>query len=203
MSIVWEQEKTALTLSAAIAGLFALAGIGWGLWIDSLMILFDGAYSLVSLVLSLLSVYAARVVRRPANARFPFGHGAVEPLVIAVKGLTIALVCILSFGSAVHALLTGGRAVAADMAMLFAAVSVLGCLVTWLYLQWVHTRNGSGLIAAENRQWLMDTVLSAAVLTGFGLAWCLEQTAWSQWAVYTDPVMVILISGYFITVPVR
>lgn len=38
------RENLALTLSAVGAGLFALAGITWGgLWVDSLVILFDGA----------------------------------------------------------------------------------------------------------------------------------------------------------------
>ncbi len=203
MLMLIARENMALTLSAIAAGLFALAGISWGLWIGSLVILFDGAYSLVSVVLSLLSLYAARVIRRPACADYPFGRGAIEPLVIAVKGLVIALVCLLSMVSAVFALVEGGREVSADMAMVFAAVSVVGCLVVWLYLAWVGKRVGSGLVVAERRQWLMDTVLSAAVLIGFGVGAWLEQTAWSALAVYADPVMMVLISAYFIVVPVK
>ena len=61
------RENLALTLSAVGAGLFAFAGITLGLWVGSLVILFDGSYSLISLGLSLLSLYAARLVRRPAR----------------------------------------------------------------------------------------------------------------------------------------
>jgi len=197
------RENMALSLSAVAAGLFALAGITWGLWIDSLVILFDGAYSLVSLMLSLLSLYAARVVRRPASKEYPFGHGAVEPLVIAIKGLVITLVCLLSLASAIAAMLEGGRAVSADRALVFASVSVLGCAAVWVYLNWAECRESSGLLVAEQRQWFMDSVLSAAVLLGFGIAWWLEQSAWSAWAVYADPVMMIVISAYFILVPVK
>lgn len=197
------REKMALGLSAVAAALFAVAGIAWGLWIDSLVILFDGAYSLVSLLLSLLSLYAARMVRRPASARYPFGCGAVEPLVIAVKGVVITLVCVLSLASAIAALLKGGRVVSADKALLFASVSVVGCIAVWLYLQWVGRKEPSGLVAAEQSQWLMDSVLSAAVLVGFVVAFWLEQGAWSAWAVYADPVMMIAISVYFIFVPVK
>lgn len=197
------RENMALSLSAVAAALFAVAGITWGLWIDSLVILFDGAYSLVSLLLSLLSLYAARVVRRPASAEYPFGRGAVEPLVIAVKGLVITLVCILSLASAIAALLEGGRAVSADKALIFAAVSVVGCVAVWLYLKWAERGEPSGLIVAEQSQWFMDSVLSAAVLIGFGVAWWLEQGIWSSWAVYADPIMMIGISAYFILVPVK
>ncbi|RLK50858.1 cation diffusion facilitator family transporter [Alkalispirillum mobile] len=199
----WARENTALKLSAAIAGLFALGGVGWGLWINSLVILFDGAYSLVSLVLTLLSVYAARVVRKPANQRFPFGRGAIEPLVITVKGLTITLICLLSMASAVHALLTGGRLVEPGLAMAFAGISVLACALVWGYLRWAQRHVGSGLVTAERRQWLMDTVLSLAVLLGFGLAAALERTHWGDYAAYADPAMVLLVAGYFIVVPMK
>src|SRR5690554_1731910 len=173
------RENLALTLSAVGAGLFALAGITWGLWVDSLVILFDGAYSLIGLGLSLLSLYAARLVRRPANEDYPFGMGAVVPL------------------------LQGGRAVAADMAMIFGAVNVVGCLAVWVYLRWSSFRNDSGLVKAEQRQWLMDSALSAAVMIGFAAAWMLERSQWSELAVYADPVMMLVISVYFMTVPVK
>ncbi|MGO1499958.1 MAG: cation diffusion facilitator family transporter [Marinobacter sp.] len=197
------RENVALSLSAVAAALFAVAGISWGLWIDSLVILFDGAYSLVSLLLSLLSLYAARIVRRPASAEYPFGRGAVEPLVIAVKGLVITLVCVLSLASAIAALLEGGRAVSADKAMIFAAVNVAGCVAVWLYLKWAERGESSGLVVAEQQQWFMDTVLSTSVLIGFGAAWWLEQGAWFAWAVYADPIMMIGISACFILVPVK
>merc|ERR1712000_225414 len=106
--------------------------------------------------------YAARLVRRPANDDYPFGMGAVEPLVIAVKGLVIAVVCILSLVSAVVSLVQG-----------------------------------------EQRQWLMDSALSAAVMIGFGAAWLLERSHWAELAVYADPVMMLVISVYFMTVPVK
>ncbi|HTN33742.1 MAG TPA: cation diffusion facilitator family transporter [Marinobacter sp.] len=197
------RENTALVLSAIAAGLFALAGIIWGLWVDSLVILFDGAYSLVSLLLSLLSLYAARIIRRPACETYPFGLGAVEPLVIAVKGTVIALVCLLSMISAVASLVNGGRSVDASIALIFAGVSVVGCLAVWLYLKWSERRTPSGLVVAEHSQWLMDTVLSVAVLIGFGGAWWLEHSGWASLAVYADPVMMIVISGWFIVVPVK
>ncbi|GAL31285.1 cobalt-zinc-cadmium resistance protein [Vibrio variabilis] len=47
----------------------------------------------------------------------------------------------------------------------------------------------------------MDTLLSFAVMAGFITAWGLEQSPWSHLSVYADPVMMILISAYFIKVP--
>lgn len=197
------RENVALVLSAVAAALFAAAGIIWGIRIDSLVILFDGAYSLVSLLLSLLSLYAARIIRRPASDTYPFGFGAVEPLVIAVKGVVITLVCLLSMVSAIVSLANGGRAVNADIAMIFSAVSVVGCLAVWLYLKWAERHKTSGLIVAEHRQWLMDTMLSMAVLIGFCVAEALKPSSWASLAVYADPVMMLAISGWFIVVPIK
>ncbi len=192
-----------LILSALIAGGFAVAGIVWGLWANSLMILFDGAYSLVSLVLSLLSVYAARLLQRPANRRYPFGMVGIEPLVIAVKGLVIGVICLLSLASAIQALLSGGRETDADMALAFAAVSVVACLATWLYLCHADRQRTNGLIQAERSQWLMDTVLSGAVVIGFSIAVALQHLGQEALSHYADPIMVLLVSGYFLLVPAR
>ncbi len=199
----WLLENTSLLVSAVFAGLFAVAGIAWGLWMGSLMILFDGGYSLLSLLLSLMALYVARLIRRPGNARFPFGYAALQPLVIAVKGIAITLVCVLSLASAVRALLDGGQPVATELALLFTLVNLIGCAVCMLYLGWVAARNTSDLVRAEYQQWVMDTVLSAAVLGGFAAAFLLEQTPWAAFAVYADPVMVVLVSGYFAWIPLR
>lgn len=203
MNLLLAREKPALTLSVLVAGSFAGAGIAWGLWINSLMILFDGAYSMISLLLSLLSLYAAKVVRQPANKAYPFGRAAIQPLVIAVKGLAITLVCLVSLVSAMYALWQGGRPSNAGMGLLFAAISVVGCLAIWSYLHWVSKQLQSDLVVAEKRQWFMDAVLSAAVMLGFALTVLLNRSPWAELAVYADPLMVVLVSGYFVLVPLR
>ncbi len=40
-------------------------------------------------------------------------------------------------------------------------------------------------------------------MLGFAIAWLIERSEWSALAVYADPVMMLLISGYFMTVPVK
>lgn len=203
MSSVCSREKTALRLSALVAGLFALLSLAWGLWIDSLMILFDGAYSLISFCLSLLSAYAAQAVYQPANRRFPFGRAAIQPLVIAVKGLAIGLVCILSALAALQSLFDGGRAVSADLALGFALLSLVVCTAVWVYLRWRNPAGDSDLMNAEQSQWQMDTLLSGVVALGFAGAWLLERSAWAPWAQYVDPLLVLAVSVYFMGVPVR
>lgn len=203
MSSVNSREKTALKVSALVAGLFALFGLIWGLWIGSLMILFDGAYSLISLCLSLLSVYAAQAVYQPASRHFPFGRAAIQPLVITVKGLAIGLVCVVSALAALQALLTGGRVVSAGLALGFALLSLVVCAGVWVYLRWRDSSGESDLMNAEKSQWQMDTLLSGVVALGFAGAWLLERSAWAAVAPYVDPLLVLAVSGYFVWVPAR
>ncbi|NIY91169.1 cation diffusion facilitator family transporter [Vibrio diazotrophicus] len=193
-------EKRILTLSALISSGFAMGGLVVGLLVSSLVILFDGMYSLVSLLLTILSLIASRYIQKPSDEAFQFGRAALEPAVIAVKGAVILIVVCSSLYSAVVALFTGGE-VDVSIATLFGIVNVIGCGVAWLYMNKLHKRSASDLIDAEVKQWKMDTLLSVAVTVGFILAWLLTLSPLAEYAVYTDPVMMLAMSFYFLKVP--
>lgn len=194
-------EKRLLTFSALLASGFAGGGMVLGLLVGSLVIVFDGVYSLVSLLLTLLSLAASRYIERPSNTHFPFGKAILEPVVIAVKGLVILLVVSYSLYSAIIAMFNGGREVDASIATLFGIVNVAGCGYAWWYIANKSKRFSSGLIEAEATQWQMDTLLSVAVTLGFISAWAVSLSPYAEYAVYADPMMMILMSFYFIKVP--
>ncbi|KLN66573.1 cation transporter [Vibrio sp. VPAP30] len=194
-------EKRILTFSAILASGFAGAGLVLGLLVGSLVIVFDGVYSLVSLLLTLLSLAVSRFIERPSSRQFPFGKAVLEPVVIAVKGSVILAIVSVSLYSAVTAMFTGGREVDASIATLFGIVNVLGCGYAWWHIANKSKRFSSGLIEAESKQWQMDTLLSVAVTLGFVAAWLVSISPFAQYAVYADPMMMILMSFYFIKVP--
>lgn len=194
-------EKRVLTFSALLASGFAGAGLVLGLLVGSLVIVFDGVYSLVSLLLTLLSLAVSRFIERPSKRQFPFGKAVLEPVVIAVKGSVILAIVSVSLYSAVTAMFTGGREVDASIATLFGVVNVLGCGYAWWHIANKSKRFSSGLIEAESKQWQMDTLLSVAVTLGFVAAWLVSISPFALYAVYADPMMMILMSFYFIKVP--
>ena len=196
-------ERRALRFSAISASLFAFTGLVLGLASGSITILFDSGYSLLSLVLASLSLFALQQARKPADDHYPFGRLTVEPLAVLLKGVVIAMVCIVSLVSAVWSLLDGGRLVTLDLALMFGLVNVIGCLLTWWWLARYARVARSSLLAAELRQWQMDTWLSAAVMLGFGLTWLLTQSPWASYARFADPVMVLVIAGYFLPMPIH
>lgn len=196
-------ERRALRFSAISASLFAFTGLALGLTSGSITILFDSGYSLLSLVLASLSLFALQQARKPADDHYPFGRLTVEPLAVLLKGVVIAMVCIVSLVSALWSLLDGGRLVTLDLALMFGVVNVTGCLLTWWWLARYARVASSSLLAAELRQWQMDTWLSAAVMLGFALTWGLTQSPWASYARFADPVMVLIIAGYFLPMPIR
>ncbi|MEH0665076.1 cation diffusion facilitator family transporter [Vibrio scophthalmi] len=194
-------EKRILTFSALIASGFAVGGLVLGSLVGSLVIVFDGVYSLVSLLLTLLSLAVSRYIQSPQKSHFPFGKAVLEPVVIAIKGAVILSIVGYSLYSALIAVANGGREVDPSIATLFGIVNVIGCGYAWWMIAKKSKRFSSGLIEAEAKQWQMDTLLSVAVTLGFLLALALTYSPFAHYAVYADPMMMIAMSFYFIKVP--
>ncbi|MBA0125751.1 cation transporter [Haloechinothrix sp. YIM 98757] len=192
-----------ILLSVWAALFWAVLAIGWGLAVRSQMIVFDGLYSLISVLLSLLSLLSFRIIRKGQSKRFPFGRDALEPLTIIVKAIAIGTLCVYALSVAVMELLTGGREVNTGWAVAYAAAATVGCGVVAAYLGREQRAVRSDLVRAETTQWLMDTVLSAGVLAGFIAAAVLERTGYERFAAYVDPTMVALVCLLFLAMPLR
>lgn len=194
-------ENHILTISALLASGFAAGGMVLGLLVGSIVIVFDGVYSLVSLLLTLLSLTASYYISKPSKSVFPFGKAVLEPIVIAIKATVILIVVLFSLYSAISALMTGGREVDASIATIFGVVNVLGCGYAWWFMAKRSRNYSSGLIEAETKQWQMDTLLSVAVTVGFVAAWLVSLSPFAQYAAYADPLMMLLMGFYFLKVP--
>ena len=99
------RERKALRYSLVVATALAVLAAFWGWISQSQVILLDGVYALIGMVLTAISLRVSRI--RPDSgptARFPFGKEALIPVVIAVQGM--ALVATLAYarsrGSSCH-----------------------------------------------------------------------------------------------------
>lgn len=211
MSCAYKLECRLLKFSTFSCFCFAALGIGFGIWAGSLVIVFDGAYSLISLFLSLLSLAAANYIHQDPGQNIrgkgrrvsKYKAAIIESSVVLLKGTTIALVCVFSFLSALDAIFDGGRVVDTGFALVFGVINLAGCLVSYAVIKQNLSRSPSTLLKAEASQWFMDTVISGAVFIGFLVAVFLVRFGFETYAVYADPLMVILASGYFVTVPLK
>ena len=195
-------EKQLLRFSVYGALLFALIAIIWGVLENSKIILFDGIYSLISVGLSIISLLTASFMAKQDFDRFPYGKEMIQPIIILGKFLVITILCLFAFFSGLSTLLSGGQEVDAGSGLIYSLIATVGCYLVHLFLTRKQKANGSGLVEAESQQWLMDTFLSFAVLGGFVLALGLGYTKWDYLTPYMDPLMVIVVSGYFLKVPI-
>ena len=202
------RDQRLILLSIWASAGFAVLSTVWGIALGSSMIVFDGLYSFVSIGLSVLAVLALRFTSRGADERFPWGREVAEPLVVVIKAATLGALCVYAAIGGVIDLVHGGREISALSAVIYAVVATLGGLVVGLLLRRA-TRpdrpgaSASDLVRAESAEWLGDTLLSAGVLVGFGVALALVAAGRADLAAYIDPGMVVLVSLLFLKVPAK
>ena len=196
-------ENNILKISMVGALFFALFGIAWGWAIKSDMIIFDGLYSFISVVLSMLSLYINNYMAKRDFEKFPFGKHILEPIVISIKSLIIAIMCSYSLIEAIKTLMNGGNSLEFGLALIYSIVSVLGCGIISFYMKEQEKKINSELIKAECTQWFMDTALSTAVLVGFIIAMVLAGTKLKSLNPYIDPFMTIVVSLVCIRIPIK
>lgn len=194
-------EHQALRWSMAGAVVLGALGISWGLIAGSQIVLFDGLFALIGLVLAWASLSAARVVDAGPTANFPFGREGLTPLVIAAQGLVLLGTCLYASFDSLLVIRDGGSDVAAASVLGYAALT----LVATLFLAWSLRRSvpESELVAAEVTQWRAGALLSLAMLIGFSFALVLEQSTDSTAARYIDPALVLVACAIIVPTPVR
>lgn len=194
------RERQLLKLSVVVTLLFAGLGVLWGLAINSSVVMFDGLYSLVSVMLTSLSLLVVGQLSRPEDQRYQFGRAVLEPVVLALKSVGIASMCLYALVGAVDDLMRGGVAVRAGWGAAYALIATGAGYVGWRYL--LRRNDGSSdLVQAEADQWYMDMTLSGAVLLGFIASAALGYTPYGHLTPYMDPAMVVLVAGYVIRTP--
>lgn len=194
-------ERWALRLSMWAGGSIGVIGIVWGITSGSQMILFDGAFALFGIVLTLVTLLVLRMVEAGPSPRFPFGHESLTPLVIGLQGLVLLAVCGYAVVEAVSTINAGGSEIAPGWAIAYAAVSLTGSIGVWAWMRPVGRR--SELIAAEATQWLATCAFGVGMLVGFGAILLAEGTSWESASRYVDPTMVIVAGVVVLPTPVR
>ncbi len=131
-------ESAALRRSILGYGVFGLLGVGFAAVTHSDAILLDGYYSVIAGVIAVLALKVSRIVALPDDETHPFGYASYEPLLNAIKGLLILVLCLFALGSSVVALFDQGRQPVFGVAIIYSAICTVGCLT----LAW-HQRRAS------------------------------------------------------------
>lgn len=128
-------EQGVLRLSIAASLLLAAAAVVFGLLANSSLIIFDGIYGLIDVVMTWLSLLVARLIalststdalQSRLNQRFTMGFWHLEPIVLGVSGTLMIGAALYALVNAVDALMSGGRHIALGPAIAFAGLSIVG-----------------------------------------------------------------------------
>ena len=194
------RDRRLLLLSVWASAAFAVLASVLGILSDSSMIVFDGLSSFASIGLSMLAVVALRTSRQGPDDRYPWGREVWEPLVVVVKAVALAALCVYAVVGGVTDLLNGGREVSTGLALAYAIVATVAGIVVTVIMR----RGGrSDLVRAEAAEWFGDTLLSVGVLVGFVIAVVVVAAGRPDLAAYVDPAMVVVVSLLFLRIPAR
>lgn len=194
-------EQRLLLFSTVSAGVFAVMAILWGWLADSQIIVLDGVYALIGVLLGGLSLRAAVLVERGPTTLFPFGREALIPAVVGVQGLVLLGSLGYAALDALQVIVTGGSDTALGAALGYAVASSAVSVVVWRVL--LRGSGSSGLVAAEAAAWLAGLLLSLGMFVGFLLAILLDGTEAEAVVPYIDPGMVIVAAVAIAPTPLR
>lgn len=202
-------EQQALRVS--LVGVLMISGLGimFGLLSGSSAILFDGVFSLMDAVMSIISITLAGLIAKSASNtlsrrtqdRFNMGFWHFEPILLAINALLMMSVAAYAFLQAISALLTGGREVQFGPAVVYAAVVVvLTTVIGWIEHRANKTLK-SGLVAIDVKGWVLGGAITGALLIAFVIAMLLEGTDAAWLMPYVDPAVLTVVTLALLPVP--
>jgi len=176
--------ERALALTLALAATYMVAEVVGGFVSGSLALLADAAHMLSDVAALALSLFAARMARRPPTSRHTYGLYRTEILAALVNGSALLAVSLGIAWEASQRL----RAPAPVQAPLMLAVAVGGLAVNALGLALLRRERETTVnLRAAFLHVLGDALGSAAAVTAGVLIW------WRGWT-WADPVASLLIA---------
>lgn len=198
-----KSERRALLLSTIMSLVMGTVGVSFAVLTGSGAILLDGLFNLTYFIVALATVRVARLSTRPDSEEFPFGYAYFESLINAGKGLLILGVSAVALVDSLIALTTGGRDILAGLAIAYATFATIACTLTALKLRRAYRDHPTPLIQADVENWLINSLVSGAVLLAFCLIPLARLLGWDAITPYVDPLLVTLVVLICLGMPVR
>lgn len=184
-------EQGTLKASIALTVLLGVLGVASGLMTGSQAIIFDGMYSFVDVVPTVVSLLVVKLIARGTTRRFQYGFWHLEPLVAVLRDAILAVACVYAGIDAVKTLTGGGHDVEYGRAALWAGLLCVIGLAMTLFLSRRAKVLHSPMLKLDARSWLVSAFLSLALLIGFAMATALARTSLQGWIPYLDAIALL------------
>ena len=186
-------ERRSIIISIVASTSFGVLGIVISIASNSGAVFLDGVFSLTFGIVGLLTLYVSQLVARPSDDSYPFGYATFEPMLNLFKGLLIGFALVYALWTAVRTILTGGQEIVAEGGILYAAIAVVGGAVVVFFLKRYAKQSESPIVDVDAKNWTVDTLISSAVGVAFVVTLLIENSDWSDFAPYADPVIMLAI----------
>ena len=203
-------EQGVLRLSIAGTLVMAAMAVGFGLYANSSLIIFDGIYGLIDVVMTWLSLLVARLIAQSTNTdtlqsrlnqRFSMGFWHLEPIVLGVSGTLMIGAALYAFVNAVDALTSGGRLIALGPAITFGLISLLAEGALAAFVLRANRRIGSDFIALDAKNWIIAASMSACYLLAFVGGALVRGTPLDWIGPYIDPGILAVVCLFVMVAP--
>jgi len=206
-----QTEQAILRISIAVTFLLAAAGIGFGLLAGSFAIVFDGVYALTDATMTIVALLVSNLIAASTASgpstnglvkHFTMGFWHLEPMVLGLNGVLLIGAAIYALINAIGSILTGGRLLAFDYAILYAALTMLVAFGMAIYGKRANRNLNSGFVALDAKAWLMAGGLSAALFVAFTFGYAIQGTKLAWLLPYVDPVALAVVCLIVIPIPI-
>jgi len=203
-------EQGVLRLSIAGTLVMALVAVAFGLYANSSLIIFDGVYGLIDVVMTWLSLLVARLIalstsadalQSRLNQRFSMGFWHLEPIVLGVSGTLMIGAALYALINAIDALTSGGRLIALGPAIAFGVFSLLFETALGAFVLRANRRIGSDFIALDAKNWLIAAAMSACYILAFIGGALVIDTRWAWLGPYIDPAILAVVCLFVMVAP--
>ncbi len=208
-----QKEQFVLKVLMFSALTLAIFGIGFGILVKSMAVIFGGFVALISMGLGALSVVTSRYIYKEDDDIFQYGYVRFEPMVNLFKSLVLVFVCVYAFINAIQSILHGGYAVELGGAAIYSLCACVFCALLFGYTLVYAKVLESDLIKVDNTEWKIDCVLYLGALAAFGIIYLLpffgfvlidsQSSEAHPLARYIDPMLLALLSLLLCVSPIR
>ena len=194
-------EQRTLKFSIWLTVVLGVLGVASGLVTHSQAIIFDGMYSFVDVVPTVVSLLVVKLIARGTSHHFQYGFWHLEPLVAVLRDAILMIACIYAAVDAVGSLTAGGQDVEYGRAAAWAGFfCVIGTAMTF-FLRRRAKLLQSPMLEVDARSWAVSASLSLALLIGFGTAVAFANTPLQRWVPYLDAIALLTMALLMLPMP--
>lgn len=196
-------ELFALRLNLLVASAYTVFGLVIAYFAKSLTVLLDAGYSLVALIVYLVSLYVVNKIKQPGTQEYPYGFYKLEPIFVIVQATSVLLLAILIIATSILNLIFSSIIANYYLAISATIVAVLLCFSMYFYIRSVANKTGSKILTADAQLWKADAIISAGVVVGLSIGFILERTWFHSLAIYVDPVIASILACIVVIKPIK